>query len=99
MTPHVHRFTYMKLKLLLLFCQATLVLSLSAGCSFSHKNKKPKENPAIASEVEAEFRQRWLDRRVTELVGKGTDASTAKAQAEAEFHERYPYVKDAPKKP
>lgn len=97
MTLHVHRFTYMKLKSLLLFCTAAVLVICGGGCNLFKKSKKPKENPAIASEVEGEFRQRWVDRRVAELVAKGTDGAAARTQAEAEFGERYPYVKP-PKK-
>ena len=73
----------------------TILIGLSAtGCNLFKKNKKPKENPAIASEVEEGFRQRWVDRRTGELVGTGTDATTARSKAEAEFRERYPYIKE-----
>ena len=87
----------MKLKFPLLLCLATLVVSSSGGCNVFKKSKKPKENPAIAADVEAGFRQRWVDHRVAELVTKGTDAATARSQAETEFREKYPYVKE-PKK-
>jgi len=87
----------MKLKSSRLFCTAALLVICCGGCNLFKKSKKPKENPAIASEVEGEFRQRWVDRRATELVAKGTDAATARTQADAEFRERYPYVKE-PKK-
>ena len=96
-TLHFHRFTYMKLKSLLLFCLAAVVAAAGSGCNLLRKSKKPKENPAIASEVEGEFRQRWVDHRAAELVAKGTDALTARSQADTEFRERYPYVKP-PKK-
>jgi hypothetical protein len=84
----------MKLKPSLLLVLAVTTLSFSTGCNFFKKNKKPKENPAIASEVEAGFRQRWVDRRVAELVGTGSDALTARSKAETEFRERYPYIKE-----
>jgi hypothetical protein len=84
----------MKLKPSLQVSLAVLLVSASTGCNFFKKNKKPKENPAIASEVEGEFRQRWMDRRVAELVGTGNDALTARSKAEAEFRERYPYIKE-----
>lgn len=84
----------MKLKPSFLVYLALLVACTSTGCNIFRKNKKPKENPAIASEVEAEFRQRWVTHRVAELVGTGNDATAARSQAEAEFRERYPYVKD-----
>jgi hypothetical protein len=84
----------MKPKPSLLVSLAVLLVSSSTGCNFFKKNKKPKENPAIASEVEGEFRQRWIDRRVTELVGTGNDALTARSKAEEEFRQRYPYIKE-----
>jgi hypothetical protein len=87
----------MKLKSSLLFCLAMFVGSSSGGCNLFKKSQKPKENPAIAAEVEAGFRQRWVDRRVAELVGKGTAADTARTQAEKEFRERYPYIKEQKK--
>jgi hypothetical protein len=83
------------MKHLFLACLAGLVLLASPGCHWFRKSKKPKENPAIASEVETDFRNRWMDRRVAELTAAGTDAAAARAQAAREFHERYPYVKEA----
>lgn len=88
----------MKLKSSLLFClAAAFVVSSTSGCNLFRKSKKPKENPAIASEVEAEFRARWMDRRVAELVTAGADASTAQSQADTEFRERYPYLAERKK--
>jgi hypothetical protein len=87
----------MKLKPSLLLFLATLILASSTGCNLFRKNKKPKENPAIASEVEETFRKRWLDRRIPELTATGMDAATARSQAETEFHQQYPYIKDAKK--
>jgi hypothetical protein len=84
----------MKLKPSLLVYLALVMACSSTGCNIFRKNKKPKENPAIASEVEAEFRQRWVDHRVAELVGAGGDATAARTQAETEFRARYPYIKD-----
>jgi hypothetical protein len=81
----------MKFKPSLLVCLAGL-LCFGSGCTLFKKSKKPKENPAIASQVEADFRQRWVDHRVAELVAKGTDATTAAKQADVEFREKYPYV-------
>jgi hypothetical protein len=83
----------MKLKSSILFLLALLMLAFS-GCNLLRKNKKPKDNPAIASDVEATFRQRWVDRRVPELTATGIDPAAARSQAETEFRERYPYVKE-----
>jgi hypothetical protein len=82
----------MKLKSSLLLFLAALVSLSATGCNLFRKSKKPKENPAIAAEVEAGFRQRWVDHRTAELVAKGTEAQAAAAQADREFHEKYPYV-------
>ena len=66
-----------------------LASSLCSGCLFSKKNAKPKESSAIASDVEATFRQRWVDRRMAELQAQGRPADAARTQAEAEFREQY----------
>jgi hypothetical protein len=64
-------------------------LALSTGCVFSKKNSRPKESSAISSEVEATFRQRWLEKRVTELTAQGVAADQARPQAEQEFRDRF----------
>jgi hypothetical protein len=64
-------------------------LVLSTGCLFSKKTNRPKESSEISSEVEATFRQRWVDKRVTELTAQGTAAPAARTQADQEFSERY----------
>ena len=81
-----------------LACLAALVLLSASGCHLFHKSKKPKESTAIASEVETNFRNRWIDRRVAELTAAGTDATAAHQQAAREFQQRYPYVQEVKKK-
>lgn len=88
----------MKLKSSLLFSLALLISLSATGCNLFRKTKKPKDNPAIAAEVEADFRQRWIDRRTTELTSQGTEATAAADQASREFHEKYPYVVEHKKK-
>ena len=83
----------MKLKSSLSIFLLTLLVVFSTGCNLFRKNKKPKENPNIAAQVETDFRERWVDRRVEELGGTGVDAATARAQALNEFQERYPYIR------
>ncbi len=87
----------MKLKSLFLATVLPVVLLAGSGCHLFGKSKKPKDNPAIAAGVEADFRQRWIDRRTTELVGKGTESTAARTQAEQEFREAYPYLKEGKK--
>lgn len=84
----------MKLKPTLFLFLAVCIAASGSGCLFGKKSKKPKQNPAVASEVEGDFRQRWVDHRITEITATGTDAATARSQAEAEFREKYPYIRD-----
>jgi 1,2-phenylacetyl-CoA epoxidase catalytic subunit len=85
------------MKRLYLICLAVLCTLAPAGCLFSKKNPQPKENPAIASEVEANFKQRWVNKRTAELKAAGMPAAAAQAQAEDEFNARYSYTSAAKK--
>lgn len=68
-----------------------VALLASTGCSLFRKSNRPKESSAISSEVEATFRQRWLEKRVAELTAQGVAAETARTQADREFRERYQF--------
>jgi hypothetical protein len=68
-----------------------VVLALSTGCVFSKKKDRSQEGSAISSEVEATFRQRWLEKRVAELTAQGIAADAARTQAAQEFRERYQF--------
>jgi len=61
------------------------------GCHHSHR---PKPNPAVATEVEQEFMQRWVDQRVHDYItqGKFTTDAAARAQATTDFYQQYPYT-------
>lgn len=72
------------------------VALLGTGCSmFSKSSSKPKQG--LASETEADFRVRWVDKRTAELVAAGQAADAARTQATAEFKERYGYTGAAQK--
>ena len=71
----------------------TLLVVFSTGCNLFRKNKKPKENPNIAAQVEADFRERWVDRRVEEVGATGVDAATARAQSLNELLVGYAYIR------
>lgn len=88
----------MKLKSLLVFLLAGAALTAAGGCNLLRKSNKPKDNPAIAADVEAGFRQRWIEHRTAELTAKGTDAAAARQQAENEFREQYSYLGKEQKK-
>lgn len=75
---------------------ALLVLTaLVAGCSSS---KKAKPSPYVATEVEEEFRQRWIAKRMGEITAEtGADARDARKQASQEFRQRFTHTTVAKK--
>ena len=78
-----------------------LPLAFLAGCQHSKKkpaNTKEKENPAVASEVEETFKQRWVEKRAAELMALGQRPDLARQQAINEFHVRYGYTHAADEK-
>jgi len=85
------------MKRTLSICLILSCASLFAGCLFSRKNAKPKEDPSIAANIEATFKQRWVDKRTGELKATGLAPAAAQAQAEAEFSERYNFTGPAKK--
>ena len=74
-------------------------LAFLAGSSHAKtdKPKKPKENPAIASQVEEEFKQRWIEKRGAELMALGLRPDLARQQAIDEFNDRYGFTHAAGK--
>lgn len=78
-------------KRLLLSCVAVAAL-FSAGCHFFGKSRKPKENPAIATQVEIEFHQRWMAKRVGDLTAQGVAPAAAQEQAQKEYDQRFKYA-------
>jgi hypothetical protein len=77
---------------------ASLAL-LCGGCAlwpFSKKNGPkhpvPKQSPLVSTEVELEFRQRWVDKRAGDLVAQGMLADAAHAQALSEFRQKFSYT-------
>jgi hypothetical protein len=81
-----------------LLCLAAAAALLTGGCLFSKKSSTPKENPAIAGSVEETFKVRWVEKRTAELVAQGKTAEAARAQAVAEFQERFAFTGSAAKK-
>lgn len=77
-------------------CLALLILvavplSLT-GCLGSKKNR---ETPYPAAELEESFKERWVTKRVGELLqaGAAADGLQARRIALQEFQERYEYVR------
>jgi len=73
---------------------------LCAGCALWPFGKKtasdtpprPKQSSKISTEVELEFRQRWTDKRASDLVAQGMTPDAAREQALAEFRVKYAYT-------
>ena len=82
-----------------LFLSALLVVSaaLAGGCSMFKKSSAPKENPSIAGQTEDSLKQRWIERRASELVAQGVAAEAARTQAAEEFRTKYAYTGAAQK--
>lgn len=75
-----------------LLLTVVMLLPVCSGCMFWRKSEKPKESTAIAADVEASFRQRWLDKRAAEIVAQGENAEFARGQAAREFAEKFEYL-------
>jgi hypothetical protein len=76
-----------------LFITGLLVLtSLATLPAITGCSSKPKPSPRVASENEESFRQRWIARRMGELManGQAVDARQARRMATDEFKLRYP---------
>lgn len=71
---------------------ALLILS-GAGCFW----RKSKPNPPIATEVEEGFKERWVAKRVGELIASGAapNGLEARRMALQEFKEKYEYTRAA----
>jgi hypothetical protein len=85
------------MKRLLLTGLALFAVNFFTGCIFSRKSAKPKENPAIATELEENFKVRWVEKRSADLVTQGQTPEVARMQAEEEFRVRYGYTHAARK--
>lgn len=77
------------------YCCSLLLLSLalvSGGGCFSRN----KPRPEIAAEVEEQFKQRWIAKRMSELQASGVpDPRQARIQATEEFRKKYEYINSA----
>lgn len=81
-----------------LLCSLVVTSVCLTGClGFGAKTKKPKESKAIASEVEEEFKQRWIEKRGAALMAQGVSPDVARGQAIEEFRLNYGYTNAANK--
>jgi hypothetical protein len=76
-----------------------VALTLTIGCSLFHSKSKPARPPELppAAGIEAEFRDRWMAKRVHELLTSGAAKTDdeAKQMAANEFAKLYPFVNSA----
>jgi hypothetical protein len=56
----------------------------------SHKKDSITNKPA--AEMEASFKQRWVDKRVNELVASGIAADAAREKANREFNAQFEFI-------
>lgn len=92
--PAYHVSSPMTKRLLLCFFATTTIFS--SGCVLSRfrksdKPKEPKESSAIATDVEREFKQRWISQRVSQLGTQGITGQAAQDQAAREFAEKFSF--------
>ncbi len=79
-----------------------VLLTLAAGCSLFHRHKGNQPAPLPpARAVETEYRARWMQKRVGELLASGAAKTDAEAQTMAadEFARLYPFISPPPGKP
>jgi hypothetical protein len=77
---------------------AVSVLALCGGCLFPKNFSKNKKDKHVSATMEAEFKQRWLEKRVGDLTTQGMAPDTAHAQALAEYNTKYSYTRPAESK-
>lgn len=72
-----------------------VLIALLPGLSGCLSSRKPKETTTIAAELEEGFKERWVTKRVGELLlnGAATDGLQARRMALQEFRERYEYLR------
>ncbi len=70
-------------------------LVLAAGCTLLHHRKPSAPEPPPSAGIETEFRDRWIERRVHDLMtaNPALPEADARAAAAAEFAKQYPYLR------
>jgi hypothetical protein len=76
---------------------AVSVLAVCGGCLFPKNFSKAKKDKHVSAEMETEFQQRWLEKRVGDLTSQGMAPDAAHAQALAEYKAKYSYTRPADK--
>lgn len=68
-----------------------LSFALTGTACRSHKKDGISDKPA--TEMEASFKQRWLEKRVNDLVATGIAADVAREQANRDFKAQFEFIR------
>jgi hypothetical protein len=71
---------------------ALLAVSLAFAGTACRSHKKGKMSNTPVAEMEAGFKQRWVDKRSAELAASGVAADAAREQATREFKAQFEYI-------
>jgi hypothetical protein len=74
---------------------ALSVLALGGGCLFPKNFSKAKKDKHVSADMEKEFKQRWMEKRVGDLTAQGMSPDKATAQALAEYDAKYSFTRPA----
>jgi len=68
------------------------ILPIAAFTTFAGCSIQPKKNPFIAIETEETFKQRWIAKRVSDLLAakQAANADEARVIATGEFEKKFP---------
>jgi hypothetical protein len=83
------------MKRLVLFTLAATLFA-ETGCHIFSTKKNPvapKESKTVATDVEKDFMQRWIEKRAADLVAKGSGPDAAHVQAVADYKAAYAYTR------
>lgn len=54
--------------------------------------RKKAEEPSVTTQVEENFKHRWVEKRSAELTGQGMPQDEARQRALAEFRDQYEFT-------
>lgn len=66
-----------------------LLLPVLAGCVGF---RKKAEDKSVTTQVEENFKRRWVEKRIAEITGQGVAQDEARQRALVEFRDKYEYT-------
>lgn len=82
----------------ILIASLAALLAFSSVSCRSRGRSKEKISSTPAAEMEASFKQRWVEKRVAELTATGLGPEMSREKAIVEFETQYGYLKKDAKK-